>query len=174
VVILRSAPRDERDLFIAATHSHLIAFDNLSTVPAWLSDALCRLATGGGFATRQLYSDQDELLLSEVRPVILNGIENVIARPALADRSLFLALRPIPDDQRRPEAEILAHFRADLPFIMGALLDGLVEGLRRRSEVSLARLPRMADFALRATACETCFWESGHFMAAYERMEGRA
>src|SRR4051812_34313923 len=41
---LRSPPRDERDLMIAATNAHVVAFDNLSHVPPDLSDALCRLA----------------------------------------------------------------------------------------------------------------------------------
>lgn len=41
---LRSEPREPRDLMIAATNSWVVAFDNLSSVPVWLSDALCRLA----------------------------------------------------------------------------------------------------------------------------------
>ena len=51
---------------------HVLAFDNLSGLPAWISDTLCRLATGGGFAVRQLYSDQDEVLFDAMRQVILN------------------------------------------------------------------------------------------------------
>src|SRR6478735_3442347 len=60
---VRTAPREERDLFIAAGNGHLLAFDNLSDLPAWASDALCRLASGGSFAVRQLYTDRDETLL---------------------------------------------------------------------------------------------------------------
>ena len=57
---VRTAPREERDLFIAAGNGHLLAFDNLSDLPPWISDVLCRLASGGSFAVRQLYTDQDE------------------------------------------------------------------------------------------------------------------
>jgi hypothetical protein len=71
---LRALPRENRDLFIAANNSHVLAFDNLSGLPWWISDTLCRLATGGGFAVRQLYTDQDEVLFAATRPVILNGI----------------------------------------------------------------------------------------------------
>jgi hypothetical protein len=46
---------------IAANNGYLLAFDNLSGLPAWLSDALCRLASGGSFAVRQLYTDDDEV-----------------------------------------------------------------------------------------------------------------
>jgi hypothetical protein len=41
---------------------------------------------------RQLYTDQDEMLFDAARPIILNGIEEVITRPGLADRSFFLTL----------------------------------------------------------------------------------
>jgi hypothetical protein len=69
---------------------------------------LCRLATGGGFAVRQLYTDQDEVLFDAARPVILNGIEDIVTRPDLADRAVFLTLEPIPEERRRPEAELRA------------------------------------------------------------------
>jgi hypothetical protein len=45
-------------------------------------------------AERQLHTDQDEVLFDAARPVILNGIEEVITRPDLADRSIFLTRRP--------------------------------------------------------------------------------
>ena len=89
---LRALPREERDLFITATRSHVLAFDNVSGLPPWISDALCRIATGGGFAVRQLYTDQEEVLLDAARPVILNGIEDIVTRPDLADRAIFLTL----------------------------------------------------------------------------------
>ena len=96
VVGLRSLPRNEQDLFIAASNGHVIAFDNVSDLPNWLSDTLCRLATGGGFATRQLFSDQDEVLIDAIRPIILNGIGEVVSRPDLSDRSLFIHLPLVP------------------------------------------------------------------------------
>jgi hypothetical protein len=51
---LRPASRNEHDLMIAAQNGWILALDNLSHLPPWLSDALCRLATGTGFATREL------------------------------------------------------------------------------------------------------------------------
>jgi hypothetical protein len=89
---LRALSREDRDLFIAASNGHVLNFDNVSGLPGWISDTLCRLATGGGFAVRQLYTDQDEVLFDAARPVILNGIEEIVARPDLADRALFLTL----------------------------------------------------------------------------------
>jgi hypothetical protein len=89
---------------IATNNGHLLAFDNLSGLPAWLSDALCRIASGGSFAVRQLYTDDAEVLFKAARPILLNGIEDVIARPDLADRAILLTLGPIGEEKRRSEA----------------------------------------------------------------------
>lgn len=164
---LRALPRVDHDLFIAAGNSRVLAFDNVSGLPAWLSDKFCQLATGASFAVRRLYTDQDEVLFSAARPVVLNGIEDIVTRPDLADRAVFLTLAPIPEDQRRPEAELWAAFDAERPRILGVLLDAVVEGLKRLPKTELPRLPRMADFALWATACETALWTSGTFWKAY-------
>ena len=89
---LRCEPRNRHDLMIAAKNGWVISLDNLSDIPAWLSDALCRLSTGGAFATRELYSDTDEVLFEAQRPVILNGIEELATRGDLLDRSLIIEL----------------------------------------------------------------------------------
>jgi hypothetical protein len=72
-VAVRALPREEGELMIAANNGHLLACDNLSRLPPWLSDALCRLASGGSLALRQLYTD-DEVLFTAARPTLLNGI----------------------------------------------------------------------------------------------------
>jgi hypothetical protein len=164
---LRALPREDRDLFIAANNGHLLAFDNVSKLPEWISDTLCRLATGGSFAARQLYSDQEEVLFEAVRPVILNGIEDIVARPDLADRAVFLTLEPIPEETRRPEAELWLAFEAERPRLLGVLLDAVAEGIKRLPTTHVERPPRMADFAQWATACETAIWPAGTFLAAY-------
>lgn len=164
---LRALPREDRDLFIAANNGHILAFDNVSGVPAWMSDTLCRLATGGGFAVRQLYTDQDEVLFDAARPVILNGIEDIVTRPDLADRAIFLTLEAIPEERRRPEKDLWAEFDAAHPRLLGTLLDAVSHGLKRLPDIRLDSLPRMADFAVWATACETAIWRSGTIAAAY-------
>src|SRR5262245_23852730 len=72
VAMLRAEPSNLRDVMIAASNGWIIALDNLSDLEPWLSDCLCRLATGGGFSTRELYSDGDEKLFVAQRPVMLN------------------------------------------------------------------------------------------------------
>jgi hypothetical protein len=167
VAPVRSAPREEGDLFIAASNAHLLAFDNLSDLPAWTSDALCRLASGGSFATRRLYTNQDEMLFQASRPIILNGIEDVITRPDLADRTIFVTLPHLPEHRRRAETELWHDFELARPQILGALLDAAVAGLRASPQVRFTRFPRMADFAQWATACESGFGRPGAFIGAY-------
>ena len=164
---LRSVPRNEQDLFIAARNSHVLAFDNLGGVPTWLSDALCRLSTDGSFAARELYTDDEEVVISAERPLILNGIDEVVARGDLADRAIFLTLSAIREADRKPEAELWARFDEARPRILGALLNALVEGVRRHPDVKLDRLPRMADFAKWVVACESAIFETGAFIGAY-------
>ena len=136
---VRALSREQRELMIAANNSYLLAFDNLSGLPHWLSDALCRLATGGSFAVRQLYTDDEEVLFEASRPILLNGIEDVISRPDLGDRAIFLTLAPIADGERRPEAELWREFEVARPRILGALLDAVVHGLRAINHVQLER-----------------------------------
>ena len=167
VAPVRALPRDERELFIAASNGHVLAFDNLSGLPPWLSDTLCRLTSGGAFSTRRLFTDQDEILFAAARPIILNGIEEVITRPDLADRAILLMLAPIAERQRRPETALWREFELARPRILGALLDAAAHGLQMLPQVRLQRLPRMADFALWVAACETGFRPEGAFEAAY-------
>ena len=165
---LRALPRDERDFFIAANNARVLAFDNLSSLSPRSSDILCRLSTGGGFSTCKLRTDQDEEIFAAAKPVILNGIEDVVNRADLADRAVFLHLEAIPEERRRPETEFWADFDVELPRIFGALLDGLAKGLTMLPKTRLEKLPRMADFALWASACETAFWPAGAFLKAYD------
>src|SRR5262249_9334909 len=168
VAPVRALAREERDLVIAANNSHVLAFDNLSGLTHPLSDAFCRLATGASFGLRQLYTDADEVLFQAARPILLNGIEDIISRPDLAERALFLILPPIADQHRRSERQIWRDFELARPRILGSLLDAAAHGLRNVPAIHLEQLPRMADFAVWATACETAFWPRGTFARAYQ------
>jgi hypothetical protein len=144
-------------------------YDNISAIPTWLSDALCRLSTGGGYATRKLHSDSEETIFAAQRPIVLNGIGDVATRGDLADRVLSITLPPIPEDKRRDEGEFWAAFHAARPRILGALLNAVKSGLGNRAAVRLDRKPRMADFALWIEACSPGLgWEPGEFVRDYE------
>ena len=162
---LRAEPRDARDLIIAATNGWIVALDNVSHLPAWLSDALCRLATGGGFGARELYTDAEEVLFNAMRPTLLNGITEVATRADLLDRTILIEAPNIPEDKRRTESDIMSAFEAARPQLLGALLDHVVSALANVDHVRLDRLPRMADFAVWAVAADP--QKQDAFLAAY-------
>lgn len=164
----RTAPRNIRDLMISAANSWCLSFDNLSDLPDWLSDGFCRLATGGGLSTRELYTNDDETILDAMRPVLLNGIDSLVSRADLADRAILLELPRIQDHVRQREADFWREFEAAQPGIMGAVFDCLAAALANVQKVKLARLPRMADFATWIVAAESALpWEPGTFLNAY-------
>lgn len=167
---LRSQPKDERDLMVSAARSWILAYDNLSKITPGMSDALCRLATGGGFATRQMYSDTEECVFDCKRPIILNGIGEIANRSDLQDRSIILTLPSIPQSKRQPESEYWNKFNELRPRIFGALLDVVCIILKRLDKVKLKEFPRMADFARWATAAEPALgFSQGSVMRAYQQ-----
>jgi hypothetical protein len=171
VADLRTTARSEQDLVIAARNGWIIALDNLSGVKPWLSDALCRIATGGGFGTRELYSDTDEILIEVQRPIIINGIEELCTRGDLADRAVVVELLVIPKEQRRTESDLNRDFESAKPEILGGLLDAIVSGLRHVDDIRLDELPRMADAAVWWTACErdgSLPWPEGGILEAFQ------
>ncbi len=111
----RTIPKDETDLLIAARNGWIINLDNLSHVRDWLSDALCRVSTGGGFGARQLYTNTDEVLFEAKRPIIINGIPDLATRPDLADRSMVLILPPIEEKDKISEKTFWQRFDQQMP-----------------------------------------------------------
>jgi hypothetical protein len=166
---LRSLPRDERDLMIAARNGHLQSFDNLSYLSDFQSDWLSRLSTGGGWATRELYADDEEVIFQASRPIVLNGIEDLARRDDLRDRTVILEQPPIPAHRRRDERAFWADFEEKRPAILGALFDVVSTALRNFGTVQLQNAPRMADFAKWALAAEPALTsERGAFLRAYD------
>ena len=150
---VRRPPREGRDLMIAASNGLVVALDNLSDLSDWLADDLCRLATGGGFATRQLYTDDDEVIFNAMRPIILTGIGGVGEdRNDLPDRTLRIRKPRIGKSKRRKSADVDAVFARLHPGILGLLLDATAVALDTAGTIAFEGLPRMADFAAWAEA----------------------
>lgn len=172
---LPSLPRNAEDLFIRAAARHLLAFDNVSFIPDWLSDILCQIAMGGTLSKRELYTAAEETVLTACNPILLNGIAGFVTRPDLADRAVFLVLASIPKDRRRPEREFWASFEEARPRIFGALVDVLAKALQLLPDIDLDEYPRMADFACFGVAVERALGlEDGTFMDAYSRNQDGA
>jgi putative DNA primase/helicase len=169
-------PTNEQDLVISAKNNHVVAFDNLSEFRPWLSDALCRVATGGGLSKRKLYTDDEEMLLKVRRPVLLNGISSeMINRPDLLDRSLLIEVPLVSDARRCTEEEVWKRLEEARPRLLGALLDAVVMALRRQGQVKLSRMPRMADFVMWVEASSPALgWKDGEFAELYFELRNEA
>jgi hypothetical protein len=147
VVPLRMPPRDIDQWITGANGSWVVALDNLSTIADWLSDALCRAATGDGNIKRQLYTDTGLSVIKILRCIIINGIDLGGLRGDLADRIALVDLDRITEDDRKPEAELEAEWEQHRPAILGGLLDLAAKVHHMLPTIKVERLPRMADFA---------------------------
>lgn len=171
----RSLPETERDLTVAANNNWVLCFDNISIVKPWLSDALCRLATGAGFGIRQHYQDSQEVIFEASRPIIINGIEDIAQQQDLISRVIPIRLAPIPDDKRVTEDEIWAKVEEVSPMFFAAVLNLLSECLKNIENIKPTQLPRMADFAKRVLSVETLigFSQNG-FLDHYRSIQSAA
>lgn len=146
-VPIRKPPRDADSWVTAAAGSWVVGLDNLSDVPPWLSDSLCRASTGDGDVRRKLYSDSDYAVFAFRRCIIFDAIDVGALAPDLADRTVAITLDLIPDEERRDEETFWSEWAAGHPQLLGAVLDLAAKVLRRLPETRLERKPRMADFA---------------------------
>ncbi|MGT2465044.1 bifunctional DNA primase/polymerase [Mesorhizobium atlanticum] len=140
-------PDKPQDLMIQAKEYRLLNFDNASGMSAEMSDALCSLATGGGFAVRKLYTDGDLYVMTYTRPFMINGIGGYANRPDLMERAIPIRLPTMPEGGRKTEEELLAEFNRILPGVLGALYDGVAHALRDYGNTEPPRHLRMADSA---------------------------
>lgn len=164
---LRSEPKEVRDLMVSARNNWLLGFDNVSTLPPWLSDAFCCLTHGGGFSARGLFTDDEEVIFEAKRPLVMNGIDEFVTRPDLLQRSLVIRHPLILAGDRRTEAELWGEFDSARPALLGALPSRVSNGMRELPRVRLIGKPRMADFAVSAVACERGAKEPARFLAAF-------
>jgi Bifunctional DNA primase/polymerase, N-terminal len=147
-------PESERDLMIHAKDYFLLSFDNVSGMKGDLSDALCVLATGGGFATRKLYSDDELFVFDYTRPIMINGIADFANRPDLLERAIPLKLPAINEGCRKTEGQMLVEFTECLPGILGRLYDIVGAALATIPKVTARNKLRMADTGRWLMACE--------------------
>ncbi len=144
---LRAMPKTVEDLWVGAGMTHVVSMENISHLPAQMQDALCTLATGGGFARRKLYTDSDESIINVKRPVMLNGISVSVTAQDLVDRCISIDLPLIVE---RVEADaLLERFDREHPRILGGLLDTFAAALARLPNVHLPadQRPRLVEFA---------------------------
>lgn len=163
-VPLRGDPKEPRDLLVSSELWWIVTMDNLSSMTKPVADALCRLTSGAGASLRQNYADRDEILFRANRPVIINGIPELLLRQDLADRTLRVECETIPDTMMRPEPELHRRFKDMHARLLGALFQAASTAIAREEEVSSRKmsLPRLANVAIQAEAAAPALgWEDG-------------
>ena len=163
----RKPPRDPDSWVTAAAGSWLVGLDNLSKIPDWLSDSICRAVTGDGDVRRKLYTDGEHAVFAFRRCVCLNGIDLGSMRGDLAERLLPIQMEVIPESKRITEEEVRNRWEEVHAGILGAILDLTAEVIRLLPFVELASQPRMADFARILAAVDMVMDTSGleHYIA---------
>jgi putative DNA primase/helicase len=170
VAMITAAPKDERDLVLAAANTWVSAFDNLSDVSGFLPDALCRLASGAGFRTRALHTNRDEAVFSVQRPILLNGIPTLTEQADVGRRSIVINLATIPPDRRQAESDFWMEFNSVSGRILGALLEGVSRALSSIDTIQIERPSSMADFEKWSMAAAPAFgWKAEEFQSAYHK-----
>ncbi|MBL8452333.1 MAG: hypothetical protein JNK97_06260 [Zoogloea sp.] len=134
-VPLRGAPKCVEDLHIAAANAHIVSLENLSHLNGEQQDALCILSTGGGYATRQLYTNGGEHVMQSKRPVMINGINAVATQPDLIERTISVELPTITAKARKDELSMAAAWEKDYPAIFAGMLDLFAKALERLPDV---------------------------------------
>ena len=159
-------PKDMKEFLQQASHHWFVVLDNLSYLKADVSDALYRLCTGEGGSKRVLYKDDDDFLYQMQRVVAFNGVNNVVDKPDLLDRSVLVSLERVPDNERKEEEELLNQYRQAKPRILGAIFTVIAKALELRPGIALKSPARLADFVRWGEAVSQTL---GHPAGALER-----
>lgn len=170
-VPLRGSPDTTEDIYVSAANNAVVSYENLSFLSPESQDALCTLATGGGYATRKFYTNGEEHLLATKRPVMLNSISGVCSRPDLIERTVRIDAPSIPQDMRVEETQLEKGWNDDYPKIFGALLERFAHTLDFLRKVELISRQRMADFQRLG---EAMMQATSHVAGTFSDLYGKA
>lgn len=171
---LRSAPKNNEDIFVTAGVNHLVAYENLSHLPNGMQDTLCVLTTGAGYAKRKLYTDSDEHVINVKRPWLINGISACVTQQDLVDRTISIECPVI--KSRAIEREQNELFLQAWPGLFGCLLSLACAALKQIPTVKLPdeNRPRLLEYCLLGMAITGHLYnDQNHFLQHYlqERKE---
>jgi len=165
---LQGIPHQEQELLLEASRERLLVLDNVSRLPVWGSNALCRISTGTAYRRKRLYTDSAVMTLHVCNPILVNSVEQVLVAPDLVSRALFIDLPPMPDAGRIDENDMLAKVSEALPRILYALFAIVSNSLNHPPTVTIqSRLT--PTFRLMTTAEKMLGLDAGTFHRAYNR-----
>jgi hypothetical protein len=169
-------PRTTEQLAQQLMHNFLPYYDNVSTLPEWLSNDLCRAVTGTASSKRELYTDDDDIIYQYKRPIGFNGINLTATRADLLDRGLIIEVERIkPENRRSFEEDIKPQLEKIKPELLGFIFDPIVKvlELKPRGGIKLKSMSRMADFEIACEMISRCLgYDDGEFVKACDENKG--
>ena len=169
-ILTSTFPRDINELVQKMMHNYVCFFDNISFIPPWISDQLCRAVTGSGFTKRELYSDDNDIIYNFRRCLGFNGINLAATKADLLDRGIIMALERIPESKRLKDTVVKAKFAAIKPKLLGYIFDIVAKVLqvKRNGGIDIKLYPRMADFAETGEIISRCMgYQENEFLDLY-------
>jgi hypothetical protein len=171
---LLTIPKDKSEFVQQLHHNYLVVYDNVSYLPPWFSDEVCKAVTGVGNSKRKLYSDDEDVIVNYRRCIIINGINNNLTEPDALDRSILIELERITSKSRKEESRVEIKFEELRPKLLGYILDILVKTLQIKAGLELSHLPRMADFTVWGEAIARAMdYQPLEFIDVYNKNIGR-
>jgi hypothetical protein len=155
---------DPRDFLQKSSHCFVVMLDNQSNLSEAMADTLCRLVTGEADSKRKLYSDDEDIIYSLKRAILLNGINVPTERGDVLDRSLAVELERLSDVESKTEEEMWASFDEIRPKLLGEAFGLLSETIAAKPRLALTRTPRLADWGYYAAGVyEAMGWGTAKF-----------
>lgn len=148
----RPLPSNDDSWYSQVSASWVVSFDNLSYLPRWQQDAMCRTVTQDSFAKRALYTNEHLVVKTYRACIIITGIDLGSIQGDVSERMACIELEPIDANNRRSEADINRHWNIARPYALSALFSLVAKVLDIYDDIELDAAPRMADFA-RVCAC---------------------
>ena len=143
-------PKSNDDLTIQMNNRYVLAFDNVSGFNHEVSDVFCRAITGEGVSKRALYTNTEEIILTYIRKIILNGISPSIEYPDFRERAIFYETTAIEEKDRLTLKEFDNSINEILPEVLGCIFTILSNAISLYPivEKQTTYKPRMSDFAV--------------------------
>ena len=146
---ISGVPEKPDALTVAAHYYHLYVMDNMDTLEPWMRDKLARISTGATDEYRKLFTSKEMGIIRYRSWIAITArTPDTLRRDDLADRTVILPLKRIPDDQRGQELNFMEWIEKNRNGFWFELLNRLnrVVAELRAGAIPVGSPLRMADW----------------------------
>ena len=177
IITTLTFPRDTNEFIQQLSHNYIAYYDNVSTIPEWISDLFCRAVTGNSASKRGLFTNDDDFYYNFKRIVGVNGIDLAATKADLLDRSIIMQTERIDKKNRKKIKKIWEKFNQLKPYVLGYIFSILSKVLKYKAAHREIDFPdglnRMADWEEYAEIISRCMGNpDGEFQRVYQENIG--